>query len=80
MKVTEPSKAIYCLPNYGPIFGDGREICIPNNSNKTKTFISCLGKSYASELYLYQTEKANSLFGGSKEFSIEEMEVYQQIL
>ncbi len=54
-------EAIYCDPEYGPIFG-GHDILIANNANPTTNSFSNLGYSYSHPQYTYGQTCAESQF------------------
>jgi hypothetical protein len=70
--------AIYCVSDFGPIFGIGCDITIGNNANTTMESYSHLGDTYKHPQYVFGTNVAESFLAGSKEFQLDEIEVYQK--
>jgi hypothetical protein len=72
MLVTYPQYAIYSNNNYGPTFGGGHDINLPDNSNISSGYTN---------LYSYQSPSfvtdRNSFLAGSYNFLADEIEVYQ---
>ena len=58
---------IRCIADYGPIFGNF-DLCISNNCNKNKSFISS---------YAYDIHEKENFFDGNKSFYVEDYEVYE---
>jgi len=69
-------EAIYCDSGAGPTFG--YDIHIANNANTTTNFESYLGSSYIHPQYAYGTNEAETFLAGSRDFQLDEIEVYQK--
>ena len=71
--VTDPQNAIFLYyNNYGPTFGSGHDIYLPDNSNITSGYTN----SYSYQLPSYVTDR-NSFLAGSYNFLADEIEVYE---
>jgi hypothetical protein len=68
--------AIYCHSEVGPSFGV--DICIAKNANTTMDSQSNLGDSYKHPQYEYFTDEADKFLAGTKNFQLDEIEVYQK--
>jgi hypothetical protein len=78
MKI-DPNKhkyAIYCYPFCGPTFG--ADIHIANNANTTMNSCSNLGHTYKHPQYTFGTNEAKTFLAGSRNFQLDEIEVYQK--
>ena len=78
IKIAHGSNAIMCLPNFGPIFGNGADIFIVNNANANKENSSNLGFSFRHDRYKYLSREARSFLAGCPFFLLSEIEVYQK--
>ena len=71
--VTNPSRAIYRWPSYGPTFGGGHNIYIANNANSNT-------KSYANFGYSYSApsgvQDKKTILAGTFKFTPDEVEVF----
>ena len=76
MKCSKCQHAIYCHNSYGPIFGDGHDFVISDNSNTNTNSPSSLGGSYSHPDYAYGSNEAKSFLAGSYNFKVSEIEVY----
>ncbi len=72
MLVTYSQYAIYSYNIYGPTFGSGHDIYLPDNSNITSGYTN----SYSYQLPSYVTDR-NSFLAGSYYFLADEIEVYE---
>ncbi len=63
--------AIYCGSDYGPVFGNGSEICIASNSN-----VNQRSRSYFGSAYLKESQSSNSILAGAYHFQTVEIEVF----
>jgi hypothetical protein len=72
MLVTYPQYAICSYNNYGPTFGSGHDIYLPDNSNITNGYTNFY--SYQSPSFV--TDR-NSFLAGSYYFLADEIEVYE---
>jgi hypothetical protein len=87
LNVSDPNRAIYCSPRFGPIFGgsiieDGKkmisgDIRVADNGNLNMDNVSFLGDAYKHPSYWLG---ANAFLAGAQSFQIEEIEVYQKVL
>jgi hypothetical protein len=68
--------AIRCHSSLCPSFGGS--IYIENNSNTTMESRSNLGYSYSHHQYEYGTNEAKTFLAGSRDFQLDEIEVYQR--
>jgi hypothetical protein len=66
--------SIYCMPNYGPIFGGGCDLYICDSANTTSDNGSKLGRSYEHP----QPDQGKSYLAGSDAFLLSEIEVYKK--
>ena len=71
---TGGANAIRGLNSYGPIFGNGDDICI---SFDKKTTYGRLGKAYDFKLHAFASPSADNFLAGSLHFDISELEVYK---
>ena len=76
MKCQDPSTAVYCHNEYGPLFGTGNSIRIFNNSNLSDINWSDLGRTYRHPVYAHGSDKAKSFLAGSYNFQTAEIEIY----
>lgn len=74
INVTKSKSAVYSYYFYGPTFGNGFDIYIPDNFD-TSSGYSNLGNSYA--IPNFATGSSNSFLAGSYYFTVSEIEVYQ---
>ncbi len=65
---------IYCNSDYGPIFGNGYDICIGNNANTTSTSYSYFSCSFKHPQYAKGTNLENEYLAGSFKFQLDEIE------
>ena len=72
MLVTYPQYAIISYNNYGPTFGGGHDIYLPDNSNITKGYTNF----HSYQLPNFVTDR-NSFLAGSYNFLADEIEVYE---
>ena len=79
MKTIKPKNAIYCHSSYGPTFGFGFDIHIASNSNSNTTSYSDLGHTYKHPQYAQETTQSQSFLAGSRNFQVNEIEVYAKI-
>ena len=79
MKTIKPEYAIYCHSSYGPTFGFGFDIHIASNSNSNTTSYSNLGHTYKHPQYAQETTQSQSFLAGSRNFQVNEIEVYAKI-
>ena len=79
MKREDSDRAINCDPDYGPVFGNGGDICIRDNCNEDGGW-TCYGYSYSS--YECNNSLKHSLFVNTagpdeqNDFSVLDYEVY----
>jgi hypothetical protein len=79
LKCPDPTKAIWCSSNYGPIFGQGPAIRIHDNSNQNTESISWLGLTagvYKHPYYAEDSQEAESFLAGSDKFKVSEIETF----
>ena len=69
---SQNQKEIYCDSDYGPIFGNGYDICIGNNANTTSNSYSYFSCSFKHPQYT--KGKANEFLAGSFKFQLDEIE------
>jgi hypothetical protein len=85
MNVIDPTRAIYCDFNHGPIFGgisenfDSDDLHIVNNSNTNEESFSSLGRNFKHPEYKFSSKEADSFLAGSENFRLNEIEVYIKI-
>jgi len=70
--------AIYCSSNYGPTFGRGHDLYIASDCNRNDNSYSYLGYTYRHTKYAQGSNEARTLFAGSLNFKVNEIEVYTQ--
>ena len=63
--------------NFGPMFGAGNDILISDNSNMNTDSFSNLGFTYTHPEYTIGSEKAQAILAGSRNFQVQEIEVFQ---
>jgi hypothetical protein len=68
--------AILCHSEFGPLFG--WDIYIADNANTTIDSYSDLGYSYKHPQYAFRTNEAQTFLAGSRQFQLDEIEVYQK--
>jgi hypothetical protein len=56
----------------------GNDIIIADNANTTMGSVSNLGVSYSHPQYAFGTDEAKSFLAGSRQFQLNEIEVYQK--
>ena len=71
--VTDPSRAIYDSPGYGPTFGWGYDIKIVDNANQNTNSYTGFGTSYAVPSGV--TDR-HTILAGTYSFSPDEVEVF----
>jgi hypothetical protein len=69
---------IRCNPNYGPTFGYGFDLYIATDANSNTNSYAKLGTSYQLPAG-YDLSSASSFLAGSKQFQINEIEVFTKI-
>ena len=69
----EGNNAFYDISSYGPIFGNGHDLCIYDSCSQNTS-------SYCNFPYAYTGTKARCLSGGLYNFKINEIEVYQILI
>ena len=74
----QTANSIYCGSGYGPTFGAGHDLHIANNANANTTSYSNLGNSYKHPQYANGSNEAKTLFAGSYNFQISEIEVFKK--
>ena len=85
MNVIDPTRAIYCDFNHGPIFGgdaenyDSDDLHVVNNSNTNEESFSSLGRNFKHPEYKFSSKEADSFLAGSENFRLNEIEVYIKI-
>ena len=70
-------KAICCKAGFGPIFGDGHDIMICNNSNTTTESYYNFGNTYQPRPIDNRTTRAQSFPAGQHNFQTSEIEVFR---
>ena len=79
MNVTIPDYATYCYPSYGPTFGGGFDLLIYDNCHMNTNSYSNLGYTYKLPTgYVYNTDQAKRLLAGTRNFKVDEYEVFYQ--
>ena len=78
MKTTNPIKSICCQADCGPIFGEGHEIYVANDSNLDAESHSSLCQTYKNERFKVGSNEAITFLAGSYKFRIREIEVYKK--
>ena len=68
--------SIICNNRYGPIFGEGKDLVIFDNSNIVKSSYSNIGHSYSNRIFPYVSDHSQLFIAGSKTFHTTEIEVY----
>ena len=62
---------MYCHSSYGPTFGSGHDIYIPNAPNSNNGYVN-LGNTYQ----LPTGQNGNTFLTGNRNFTVNEMEVF----
>ena len=70
------NNGIFCISNYGPIFGGGHDLLIADKSNINSESYTDFGNSYIHSDYVFGSDEAKSFLAGSYNFQVSEMEVY----
>ena len=71
--VTNISFAIYRDPSYGPTFGGGHDIYIPDNANQNANSYANFGTSYSLPNGITDS---STILAGTRYFSPDEVEVF----
>jgi len=71
--LTNPSRAIYRYPSYGPVFGGGSDILIADNANSNTNSFTNFGHSYSVPSGV---QDKKTILAGTYVFSPDELEVY----
>lgn len=71
--------AIYCSPQYGPVFGDLTDLVICSDSNNNKLSYSDMGKSFTHPKYVYGSDEAKSFMADATHFATNEIIVLTKI-
>ena len=71
--VTNPSRAIYRWPSYGPTFGGGHNIYIANNANSNTKSHTYFGDSYSVPSGV---QDKTTILAGTYKFTPDEVEVF----
>ena len=71
--VTNTSFAIYRDPSYGPTFGGGHDIYIPDNANQNANSYANFGTSYSLPNGI---TNSSTILAGTRYFSPDEVEVF----
>jgi hypothetical protein len=80
--VIDPTRAIFCDLNHGPIFGgdedniDCDDLSIANNANTNEASYSCLGNNFKHPEYEYSKTEVRYFLSESEHFRLNEIEVY----
>ena len=61
---------IVCNSDFGPVFGSGHDLCIPNNAN-TSSSSSLLGSTYQ-----LPPGQQSTFFTGAQNFTVTDYEVF----
>ena len=79
MTVAKPKYTIRCYYAKGPTFGKGYDLQISDNSHVNNNSNSNLGNTYKLPAgYVYDTDQARSLLAGTRNFKVDEYEVFYQ--
>jgi hypothetical protein len=81
MNVTDPTRAIFCYSESGPIFGgdedgDNDDLFISDNANTNEKSFANLGRNFKHPEYECSSKEAESFLAGSEFFRLNEIEVY----
>ena len=71
LKVGQERNAIYCHSGYGPTFGRGHDLNIPNKPNSNMGYVG-LNHTYQCPM----GQNANTFLTGNQSFTVSEMEVF----
>lgn len=74
----QENNAMGSSSNQGPVFGNGNDINISDNSNLPNANYSNFGKFYNLPDYTYGSEKAQRFLAGFYKFSVEDIEVFKK--
>ena len=69
--------SICSFKNFGPIFGGAHDFVIYNSSSTNTNCSSNLGSTYIHPDYPFDSQKADTILGGSRYFQVLEIEVFQ---
>ena len=79
MTVNTPNHAIHSSPTWGPTFGGGHDLHISDNCHVNTISYSNLGNTYKLPTgYVHGTDQARSLLAGTRNFKVDEYEVFYQ--
>jgi hypothetical protein len=70
--LSDPSHAIYCKSSYGPVFGNGCDIWVSDNSNTNPTSGSNFGTAYVNDTGV----NGDGFFTSESQFKVKEIEVF----
>jgi hypothetical protein len=70
--LSSSSYAIFCHSSYGPIFGNGHNLCVVDSCHQNKGSYTNLGKNYVNDTGLDGTQ----VFTGEQYFTVREIEVF----
>jgi len=71
LKVGQEQSAMYCHSGYGPTFGGGHDLIIPNAPNSNMGYVG-LNNTYQCPT----GQNANAFLTGNQNFTVSEMEVF----
>ena len=75
MKCIDPTRAIFCSTDNGPVFGR-RDLVLRSNSNLSVESYSNLGSSFKHPTHVFQSNEARNFLAGTYKFQTVEMEVF----
>jgi hypothetical protein len=75
VKCLDASEAIYCAKDFGPCFGYD-DIKISSMASANTESLSGFGYTYEHDDYPFDSDEANSILAGSKNFQVHDIEVF----
>ena len=69
--------SVWSSSNNGPIFGGGHDLYIADRSDTNENSYSNLGFTFTHPEYPKRSQKINSILAGSKDFQVDDIEVFQ---
>jgi hypothetical protein len=70
--ISNPSYAIWCDSSYGPVFGNGCDICVVDCCNQNSNSYTSVGSAYTNDTGI----NGKQVFTGEYNFTVKEIEVF----
>ena len=78
IKSSRYSYAIYACANYGPIFGDGHDLLIPNSAASMRNSFTFCGNTYHLPPGYSAAGSSCRFYAGSSQFTPSDVEVFYE--